>query len=214
MPTEGLALYSDYRPHLINFGWIPKKRSYDGWPKQWREVTCGSRLCSAEFISPDRSEKLFISLWPKVGPGKQTVLYLASQFTLDQDWYRELIGIHGQNPIIYFSCCDRLVPIFSTFRQNIVRDFPGFLCPSTWHWRDWGDISMFPTNWTYEQWRLLKVADISITKSFILNEKIRLSAIVLQPKEKLESGIFDILLNPLFLFRSGCREALPTSKQK
>ena len=85
MPTEGLALYSDYRPHLINFGWIPKKRSYDGWPKQWREVTCGSRLCSAEFISPDRSEKLFISLWPKVGPGKQTVLYLASQFTLDQD---------------------------------------------------------------------------------------------------------------------------------
>ncbi|WP_143596775.1 MULTISPECIES: hypothetical protein [Cyanophyceae] len=84
MPTDGLTRYEDYRQELITVGWIPSpdpilNRDVDGMP----EVICGTKICSASFISADKKQGISIVLWPAyLQSYNQRALYVAPQFEI------------------------------------------------------------------------------------------------------------------------------------
>lgn len=84
LPIDVLGKYEDYRRELLNKGWIPSpdpllNKDVPGLP----EVICGNRLCTASFISQDKTQGLTLSLWfTYPSGGDQKLLYVAPSFDL------------------------------------------------------------------------------------------------------------------------------------
>jgi len=74
-PTEGLALYPDFRAALLKRGWqpMPNDLAYkDGFP----EVVCGNALCSADWHRPNGVVGSF-TLWPGYDENDNLLLFIA-----------------------------------------------------------------------------------------------------------------------------------------
>lgn len=77
MPTDGLALYKDYRPKLVERGWKPVP-GVAGEMYGFPEVTCGNAVCDAGWRRPDGRTGSF-NLWPSYD-GEVLILLMAPDY--------------------------------------------------------------------------------------------------------------------------------------
>ena len=74
LPMLGLAIYDIYRVQLLVSGWEPLPSDFayeDGFP----EVSCGNRVCIADWSMPDGGTISF-TLWPFYTPDDRLLLLM------------------------------------------------------------------------------------------------------------------------------------------